>query len=232
MDTYDPALHGDRVALAEDGSCWLEVTSIPEAAAAAAADDFDALFALHPEERASIVTTHGTAAPRSRWQKSYLHTPPCPTDRTQPYMFGCPDEDLSSDLPPQLAPWFQLLRETAGAPFNQAVVNWFGGPRDHIALHTDWMDGMVGGEDMRISSLTLAQGATRMFVLNPASPEAAAACLFPKGLQVPAVHGRVITMCGAACQVLYKHGIPPIKTQLPPGGDCSRRISITGRVYL
>jgi hypothetical protein len=228
MQTYDPAVHGDRVALAKDGSCWLEITSIPDAAAAAAAEDFDDLFALHPDERASIVTTHGDAAPRFRWQKSFLRTPPCPTVRTQPYMFGCPDEDLTSDLPPQLAPLFGLLQRAAGAPFNQAVVNWFGGPRDHIALHTDWMEGMVGGEDMRISSLTLSQGDARMFVLNPTSPEAAEACLFPGGLQVPTTHGRVVTMCGASCQLLYKHGIPPMKT----ASDASRRISITGRVYM
>jgi hypothetical protein len=224
MTTYAPEVHGDKVALVADGSCWLEI-----AQAAIALPDFGTTFDLHPEARASIVTCLGNTQFRKRWQLSFGHTPACPpsTDMPMAYMFGGPAEDVRKPLPPPLEPVFQHMKDVTGCPFNQGVVVWYGEGGDHMPPHQDWVHGMADGDLMRVSTLTMCEGAPRHFCIMPVEAAMAKDATFPNGLAVPCDHGRIITMCGSAIHSSFVHGVP----RLPTAGP-SRRISLTARRFV
>lgn len=206
------------------GTCWLEISALPDDLARRAAREFDDVFALHPVHRGTIVNLSGGESERARWHQSFFRTPPCPSvaDMTMPYMFGARDE-VSSGPPPSL---FQSLMDhvnaTAELPYNQMVVNWYADGSDWMPQHVDWNAGMAPGAAQRI--VTISLGGSRVFRVSAKKRLPDDDVALPDGMDIPVAHGTIVTMCGSAFHDKYKHGVPKV----PEAGP---RISVTLRHY-
>lgn len=202
-----------RRPLTRSGHCWLETHFFDTHTV-----DFEALWALKPSRRCRVMMHDGPTEVH-RWQKTLGQVPEFQRGSRHSYMFGVPGEDeLGGDIP---EPWASMVQEigrvTHSSP-NQATVNWYEGPSDFIAFHSDYTGGLEG--PVAILSLYPDVTESRDLVIK-----ARAECdnaLAPQ-LSVSMPHGSVVTM-GGHTQEHFMHSV----RKCPRGG---RRISVTARHY-
>ncbi len=225
LDSFLQTKEMRRVDLTEKS--WLELDTIPYELLEYGQDNFEELFALHPEERGQVILNkqETIVIDSPRYHKSYGQTPPYDPIKKHSYMFtGLNNQDQRNDpLPALFQPFLDFVNENNPTPYNQVVVNWYANGEDYIACHSDCDDGMVDGYD--IASITLMGRARfceeRTMKFKPVG-NSAKFDSFSLGLK----NGLLLRMCGNT-QKEFKHSIPP---RYEIVGDM-RRIGITFRKF-
>ena len=203
----------EQIYLTKDEKSWIIIDKLPENLITYASENFDILFALHPEELGKVMrfdfkNEEHTVAPCARWFKSYMNTPKFSADVKKSYMFALPEDTLEKELPDEFKPFMQK-------EYNQATINWYN-PDGYIPAHCDCDSGMIKDYKIMVINICESGSTPRNFHIKARNDN----CLY-QNLDIPLENGTVITMCGNM-QDDYAHGV---KT-----GD-SRRISITFRQF-
>lgn len=196
----------------------LSVDRLPPELLRYAQQKFQALFELHPSERAHVILKDKTDLPVHRWQQTYLHTPTYDPRVQKSYMFSGRDQlKQRPDMPAEFQPFLDFVR-TLDPRMNQMVVNWYAGnSQDHIAMHSDYMVGTPDDAKIVVISLSVEGDVPRVFCLESRNDP-------DDKLEVPMVPGTVLTMTKES-QTKYRHGVPPSEAREP-------RISLTFRSFL
>lgn len=231
---YDPVNKGEsrHIQLTKSGSAWLVIDHIPEELANYAADNYDELFRLHPEDMGKVVMGEKEVK-SSRWHKCYMHTPPREGGEKS-YMFcGLRNTDINDPLPEKFAPFLEFMNQGKEFGYNQVVANWYKNGTHYIARHADYTKTMIEG--FTIASISLN---------DPSNMGEDAKCrvltfkaklvdgVVPDDICFHSVsivqrHGTIVTMCGDT-QELFTHGVPKITQD---GVKFPSRISLSFRQF-
>ena len=235
--SLDPAEKGIPaiIYLNEARTAWIELDWLAPRTAAAALSNFETLWAAHPAERAHVLKlSTDEDVPRERWQQSFGETPIAPpsgadsTACSSWYMFG---SDGQEPLPAIWEPFRAAACAATGASFNQSTIVWYENIADRMQMHRDWHDGLVSP----VTTLTLTPAMTfaecRKITLLPASKALKKTAIYPKGLNIVARHGLLISLHGAALTD-FMHGMFGAK-DMAAAADISThpRIAVTFRTY-
>ena len=202
--SLDPAEKGIPaiIYLNEARTAWIELDWLAPRAAAEALSNFEMFWAARPAARAHVLRlSTDEDVPRERWQKSYGATPAVPPSGAAAavcsswYMFG---SDGQEPLPAIWEPFRTAACAVTGASFNQSTIVWYENIADRMQMHRDWQDGLASP----VTTLTLTPATTfeecRKFTLLPASKAVKKTAIYPKGLNIVARHGLLISLHSAA----------------------------------
>jgi len=221
-----------RIFLNKNKSAWVEVDCLPDDLARFAEEHFASMFALHPEEKGTVVM-FGKNAPSQRWHQSYLNTPKYDETRQRSYMYSAlaPKIESTRPLPKEFQPFLDHLNaieEAAGrSKFNQAIANWYLDGNNFIASHSDCTFNMEPSAPIIVlsfqGSLPLSDGTTQQSRVFRIKPHRKRCADFEfDSLDIETTHGSQITM-GGDMQSKFRHHVPK------SFGDCASRISLTFR---
>lgn len=191
--------------------------------------NFDEIFNLHPKylnDRKSRIMLFNkdlrnpewTNLEVNRWYCSYLKTPQFERKYKKSYMFSGEDgKEIIKTLPDILEPIYQSVKKI-DERYNQVVVNWYKKENDYIALHSDWIDGMVDNYNIGIMSLYGEGDKIRYLdIINKETDEE---------YKIELNNGELIQMCGDF-QNEFRHRVPKISDN----DIISKRVSISFRQY-
>jgi alkylated DNA repair dioxygenase AlkB len=174
---------------------------LPAALEAAASDEFETFWDMHPVQSNEILI-HGRMVPIPRWQQAY----------GRDYQFsGTTSPALP--VPDILDPFLGWVREAIDDRLNGLLLNWYDAAKRHyIGAHRDSRQGLVVGTPI----VTISVGGTRTFRLR-----------LPKEtgfLDFEATHGTVFVTPWET-NLAVKHEVPHnARAQ-------GHRISITARAF-
>lgn len=219
-------------------TCSVEVHHLPCELKKMGKDNFDAMFALCPNERHTVfVRNHEVET--SRYQKSYLSTPkisdlPVTLEGgkkmyAHSYMFSSEDDSNNNeDLPEIFQPYLDFVKaKFKDCNFNQVSVNWYNDGNDYIAFHKDCEHGMAGNKNICI--ITFNESDEDPEIRNLTFKKTARTCsekpdeVFRDNIDIPLHHGSIV-MLNSHTQRYYKHGIKR-------SNATSKRISISFRQF-
>lgn len=182
---------------------WVLQASLPTDLAV----DFEALWAMHPEEYGKV-NMMGKVIDTPRWQQTYLRA----------YNFTGLDH-AALTLPPAFAPFLDWANGLFPGEwrFNQVLINWYQNGHHYIGPHSDDARPLV--DDSPIASISLGQ--ERVFRIREKAGKAIVANV--------AMPDRSYVVMGGAMQKHFTHEVP--KVAGAKGEAVGRRINITFRVF-
>lgn len=218
----DPKDGPRHILLDPEGTCWVDLDVLPQHLWFDE-DQFDALFAMHPEERGKVIMKQNESPVElttRRWHQSYLKTPLYdPQAHVRSFMFHGLDAQAQPALPAAFDAVLQYTNGVSGCNFNQVVANWYADGTDFIPFHSDYNYGKEMGQVVQVVNFVKSEEVCRTFVLKPKL----AANLTSENTYIVLRQGCTITM-GGLTQEKFTHGVPK-QRNAPP------RISLTFRTF-
>lgn len=197
---------------------WVDSLRLPSELKATR-EQFEALWALHPEERGQIKLL-GQLVDTPRWQQAY----------GKPYRFSGMDHAALA-VPAEVQPymtWANTLVEYlapfgAEARFNMVLLNWYQDGAHYIGWHADDESDMRKNKEGETVVLSVSLGQQRQFALRPKQGQRG------ESLKLEMPDGCVLVM-GGRCQSTHKHSVPKVAGK--KGAALQRRINMTFRVFV
>ena len=204
-----------RYALNKTETSWVDCFPL-SAELRPTAQQFDALWNLHPEAKGEV-KIFGKMVATPRWQQSYglpytfsgvMHAALPVPDAVQPFL------DWANAQTEYLAPY-------GGQRFNMALLNWYQDGNHYIGYHSDDERQLVQSPTGDSVVFSVSLGQKRTLSLRP----------IEKGetLQVKMANCSVLVM-GGRCQKTHKHAVP--KVAGAKGQKLGRRINLTFRIFV
>uniref|UniRef100_A0A6C0CK39 Fe2OG dioxygenase domain-containing protein n=1 Tax=viral metagenome TaxID=1070528 RepID=A0A6C0CK39_9ZZZZ len=200
---------------------WIKTGYVSDELKQYALDNFEKLFAMHPEKRGRVlVYNKDPESPDwyeeecNRWCKSYMNTPAKDDTVLKSYIFsGKDDSGIREDLPDEFKPFYEYVKQL-DPRYNQAVINWYN-DEDHIPIHADCDANMVDNYEICVLTLNDSLDVKSERVMSM-SHKSTNHCHI-ESLK----HGKLLVMAGDF-QNEFRHGVRK-------GEKETRRISITFR---
>ncbi len=184
-----------------EGGGELLLGELPETICPDENDEFEAWWALHPEEHAEIMI-HGSKTAIPRWQQAY----------------GCDyrfsgQVSSAATLTPSMEQLLEWARLAVHPDLNGVLMNWYDGAKGHyIGAHRDSTMGLVKGSPI----VTISLGERRAFRMRPYKQ---------KGFEdIDVGHGDVLVIPWKT-NLVYTHEVPRARRYT------HRRVSITLRAF-
>lgn len=194
--------------LTNSKSAWLTITWLPDILITYSKNNFQQLFALHPNERGKVIL-HDEEINSQRWHKSYLNTPAYSAiHHHKSYMYAGKDANIDNSLPALFQPYLdEINKDEHDDKYNQVIVNWYANGNDYIAAHSDCQLFMKPNASIAILSLYENDEDYRILQFTPKrNADIDNDFIFQK-LKIAALQGCIITMYGDT-QQKFRHKIP------------------------